>query len=83
MDDAEMGTKLIYFISSYMEVSEIYARYWKLHQHSRGRSSQKVRELIGRVEEEIRKFVHSARKSYFDNKSAGIMFNHAYFSSIY
>ena len=41
--------------------------------YSRGRSSQRVQKLIGRVEEEIRKFILLARKSYFDSKSAGII----------
>ena len=68
-----MGAKLIYFINIYMEVSEIYATYWRLHQYSRGRSSQKVRDLIGEVEDEIRGFVFAARKYYFNSKSAGII----------
>lgn len=72
-----MGEKLMYFINIYMEVSDIYTTYWRLHQHSRGRSSQKVRDLIKQVEEEIRGFVYSARKYYFNSKSAGIIPNHA------
>lgn len=79
MDDAEMRSKLIQFINGYMGISELYATYWRLHQHSRGRSSQKVRQIIQQVEEEIRKFVFSARKYYFNSKSAGMIFNHGYF----
>ena len=75
MGDAEMGSKLIYFINIYMEVSEIFVTYWKLHQHAHGRSSQKVRDLIGQVEEEIRKFVYAARKYYFNSRSASIIPN--------
>ena len=79
INDSEMGEKLIYFINSYMRVSEIYATYWRLHQHSRGRSSQQVRELIGQVEEEIRKFVYAARKYYFNSRGAGIIPHHQCF----
>lgn len=77
-----MGSKLIYFINNYMEISEVYTTYWRLHQHSHGRSSQKVRELIGQVEEEIRNFVYAARKYYFNSKSAGIMLSSIYQSQL-
>lgn len=65
-----------------MEVSEIYATYWRLHQHSRGQSSQRVRELIGQVEEEIRKFIFAARKYYFNSKSAGTIHTSLYITII-
>ena len=73
MDDAEMGTKLMYFIDRYMEASDIYTTYWRLYQHSRVRSSQKVRDLIGLLEEDIRKFAYAARKCYFNKRNSGNM----------
>lgn len=78
MDDAEMGTKLMYFINSYMEASDIYTTYWRLYQHSRVRSSQKVRDLIGLLEEDIHKFAYAARKYYFNKKNSGNMPYHVY-----
>ena len=79
MNDAETGERLIYFIKSYMDVSEITATFLRLHKHSLGQGNQKVRELIGQVEEEVRKFVFAGRKYYFNNKSTGIIPNPTYF----
>ena len=73
MDDAEMGAKLMHFINSYMEASDIYTTYRRLYQHSQVRSSQKVRDLIGLLEEDIRKFAISARRCYFNKKNSGNM----------
>ena len=65
IDDADMASRLADFIDSYMDSSEIFSTYWQLYRHSQAKSAQKVRDILGILEEDIRKFTEGARKYYF------------------
>lgn len=70
MDDADMAEKLTDFIDSYTSASGIYATYGALYRHSQARSGEKVKEILGRLEQDVRRFTSAARKLYFQ-KNAG------------
>lgn len=82
MDDADMAYKLSEFIDNYMDASEIFTTYWSLYRHSQARSGQKVRDILGLLEEDIRKFTEGARKYYF-SKNAGKVFVSPFLSYYY
>ncbi|KAF8416247.1 hypothetical protein BGX38DRAFT_1280994 [Terfezia claveryi] len=70
IDDADMANRLADFIDSYMDTSEVYSTYWQLYRHSQAKSAQKVRDILGILEEDIRKFTEGARKYYFTKNTA-------------
>ncbi|RPB18348.1 hypothetical protein L211DRAFT_871843 [Terfezia boudieri ATCC MYA-4762] len=70
IDDADMANRLADLIDSYMDTSEVYSTYWQLYRHSQAKSAQKVRDILGILEEDIRKFTEVARKYYFTKNTA-------------